>query len=476
MDYELQDAARPRRNWADSVVNRDVARWRNAASLRRWLFALAIAAIAYGFTVSARAADQTSSPVALPLAFPGAQGWAAHTQGGRGGKILRVTTLAAKGPGSFLEALETPGPRIIVFEVGGVIDMHGEEIDIREPLLTIAGQTAPAPGITLIRAGVNIRAHDVIIRHIRVRTGTARMAKGTWEPDAMGTVGAYNVIVDHCSLTWSIDENLSASGPRFIGKGPEEWRQHTSHEITFSNNLIAEGLANATHAKGEHSKGSLIHDNVTHILIIGNLYAHDYERSPLFKGGVHGAIINNLIYDPGQRAVHYNLIAAEWGDHPFEVGEITLVGNVMRAGPSTPADVALFMLGGSGDVRLYMKDNIAVDRIGRPMPQLGHYSTSPAKIIEVATEPALPEGVKVLAPADVQDSVISNAGARPWQRDEHDWRVIADTIEGRGHVIDNENEVGGYPEQIPTFQPFNPSDWDLRDMTPKQAPKYVPTH
>ena len=454
MDYELQDAARP----------------------RKWLAAIVLAASACAISAGTTATAQQAQARNEALAFPGAQGWAAHTQGGRGGKILRVTTLAAKGPGSFLEALETAGPRIIVFEVGGVIDLHGVEIDFREPYLTIAGQTAPAPGITLIRTGVNIRTHDVIIRHIRVRTGTAKMAKGTWEPDAMGTVGAYNVIVDHCSLTWSIDENLSASGPRFIGNGPDEWRQHTSHDITFSNNIIAEGLANATHSKGEHSKGSLIHDNVSHILIIGNLYAHDYERSPLFKGGVRGAIINNLIYDPGQRAVHYNLIAAEWGDHPFEVGEITLVGNVMRAGPSTPSDVALFMLGGSGDVRLYMKDNIAVDRIGRPMPQLGRYTTSPAKIIELDTEPAMPEGIKVLPPAEVQDSVIRNAGARPWQRDEPDWRVIADTIEGRGHVIDSENEVGGYPEQIAAFQPFNPSDWDLRDMTPKQPPKYVPIH
>jgi hypothetical protein len=411
------------------------------------------------------------------LAFPGALGWAAHTPGGRGGQIIRVTTLAAKGPGSFLEALETKGPRVIVFEVGGVIDLHGEEIEIEEPYLTIAGQTAPAPGITLIRAGVNIRAHDVVIQHIRVRTGTAGMGKRVgWEPDAMGTVAAYNVIVDHCSLTWAVDENLSSSGKRFIGANPEEWRQHTSHAITFSNNLIAEGLANATHMKFEHSKGSLIHDNVTDILIIGNLYAHNLERSPLFKGGVHGSIINNLIYDPGQRAVHYNLIAAEWGEHPYEVGQITLVGNAMRAGPSTPNDVALFMLGGAGDVQLYMKDNIAVDRIGRPLPMLGRYTTSPAKIIEMKTAPPLPEGVKVLSAVDVENSVIANAGARPWDRDEHDWRVIADTIEGRGKIIDSEQEVGGYPVQLATQKTFDPSEWDMRYMTPKVAPTYKATH
>jgi hypothetical protein len=443
--------------------------WHRTRLLGSWLLAACTA------LVSLPAAAETAG---TELAFPGAVGWAAHTPGGRGGQVIRVTTLAAKGPGSFLEALETKGPRVIVFEVGGVIDLHGEEIEIDEPYLTIAGQTAPAPGITLIRAGVNIRAHDVIIQHIRVRTGTAGMSKRTgWEPDAMGTVGgAYNVIVDHCSMTWSIDENLSASGKRFVGANPDEWRQHTSHAITFSNNLLAEGLANATHAKGEHSKGSLIHDNVTDILIIGNLYAHDAERNPLFKGGVHGSIVNNLIYDPGQRAVHYNLIAAEWGEHPYQVGKIALMGNVMRAGPSTPSDVALFMLGGAGDVELYMKDNIAVDRLGRPLPMLGRYTTSPAKIIEVKAPPTLPEGLKVLPAVEVENSVIANAGARPWDRDEHDWRVIADTIEGRGRIIDSEQDVGGYPVQLATHQAFNPADWDMRYMTPKVTPKYNATH
>ena len=432
------------------------------------------------------AAATAATPPAAPglqrsddlLAFPGAQGWAAHTPGGRGGRVIRVTTLAAAGPGSLLEALEAQGPRIVVFEVGGVIDFAGQQLRIKEPYITLAGQTAPAPGVTLIRAGVDIATHDVVIQHIRVRTGTAGMAKRTgWEPDAMGTVGgAYNVIVDHCSLTWAIDENLSSSGPRFVGAGPQEWRQHTSHAITFSNNIIAEGLANATHAKGEHSKGSLIHDNVTDILIVGNLYAHNYERSPLFKGGVHGSIIGNLIYDPGQRAVHYNLIAAEWGEHPFETGQVALIGNVMRAGPSTPPDVALFMLGGSGDVQLYMKDNIAVDRIGRPLPQTGRYTTGPAAIIQMRTPPPLPEGVEVLPSVQVQDSVIRNAGARPWDRDEHDWRVIADTIEGRGRVIDSELDVGGYPVQVPSHRQFDPSAWDIRYMTSKETATYHPTH
>ena len=206
-------------------------------------------------------------------------------------------------------------PRIIVFEVGGVIDLDLRTLRITSPNVTIAGQTAPSPGITLIRGGIDVATHDVILQHIRVRPGEAGQAKGgTWGEDAFSTqVGAHDVIVDHCTFTWATDENLSASGPRFTGSTPADWREGTSHRITFSHNIIAEGLANSSHPKFEHSKGSLIHDNVTDILIYANLYAHNVERSPLFKGGVRGAIVNNFIYNPGTRAVHYNLQPLEWG-------------------------------------------------------------------------------------------------------------------------------------------------------------------
>jgi hypothetical protein len=444
----------------------------NSSIFKHWNGLSRVVIVGYLLAISglATAADNLS-------AFPGAQGWAAVTPGGRGGKIIRVTTLAPTGAGSLLEAINTDGPRIVVFEVGGVIDFAKQEIEIKKPFITIAGQTAPSPGITLIRTGIDVSTHDVILQHLRVRVGAAGSGKrGNWEPDAFSTVtGAYNVIVDHCSLTWAIDENLSASGKRFVGNGPDEWRANVSHNITFSNNIIAEGLSNASHMKGEHSKGSLIHDNVTDILIVGNLYAHNYERNPLFKGGVHGTIINNLIYDPGPRAVHYNLIPEEWSGHTYLNGQMALIGNVMRAGPATPNDVALFMLGGSGDIELYEADNIAVDRLGTPLPKTGRYTTSNAKILPLK-KPTLPFGVKLLSAAEVQDSVILNAGARPWDRDAIDSRIVADTIEGRGKIIDNEDEVGGYPQYKETRQAFNEKEWDLTTMTSKVAPtsRYVP--
>lgn len=398
-------------------------------------------------------------------AFPGAVGWAADTPGGRGGRIIRVTSLAASGPGSLLEAIEAKGPRIVVFEVGGVIDFAKHEIKIREPFLTIAGQTAPSPGITLVRTGIDVMTHDVILQHIRVRTGAAGAPKRSgWEPDAFSGQGAYNVIVDHCSMTWGVDENLSASGPRFSGKTPAEWRKGTSHRITFSNNIIAEGLADASHSKGEHSKGSLIHDNAADILIIGNLYAHNHERNPLFKGGVRGMVLNNLIYNPGARAVHYNLIAEEWRGQPYQTGQLVLIGNVLRGGPSTPAGLPLFMLGGSGDVELYDEDNIAVDWVGRPLEKIGRYTTAKARVIQIP-RPTLAPGVKLIPSSDVQDAVIREAGATPWDRDPIDARIVADTIEGRGSIIDSEDEVGGYPQYKETRQAFDEKAWDLDTMT-----------
>ncbi len=434
-----------------------------AGSGRRACLAM-LAAIMACATLPAMAAESGAA-----LAFPGAQGWAAHTPGGRGGKIVRVTNLDGEGPGSFAEAVNTPGPRIVVFEVGGVIDMGVKTLRITEPFLTIAGQTAPAPGITLIRGGIDIATHDVIVRHIRVRPGDAGLPKRSGvDFDAISTVRAHDVIVDHCTLTWGTDEGLSASGTRFLegGKTLEDFRNGTSRRITFSNNLIAEGLADSTHGKGEHSKGTLVHDHVQDILIVGNLYAHNYERNPLFKGGVSGQVINNLIYNPGARAAHYNLIAEEWIGHEYATGSMILRGNVLRAGHDT-RKLAFFMVGGSGNIDLYLGDNLAVDVIGEPtIPMVGRYTTAPVKVNLLKTAPQLPFGVDLLPSAQVQDSVIEKAGATPWDRDPIDRRIVADVVEGRGDIIDSQEQVGGYPQYAPTQRPFVESEWNLDTMEP----------
>lgn len=406
-----------------------------------------------------------------PLAFSGAQGWAARTPGGRGGRIIKVTSLAANGQGSLREAIETKGPRIVVFEVGGVIDLDRATLQITEPFITIAGQTAPSPGITLIRTGgVAITTHDVIVQHLRLRPGDAGQPKAAgWSSDAIRTGdGSHDVIIDHCTLTWATNKNVAASGSRFAGASPDEWRAHTSHRITISNNIIAEALSHSTHWKVEHSKGALVHDNTTDIAIIGNLFAHNYERSPLFKGGVRGVIVNNFIYDPGQRAVHYNLIAEEWGNHPYQVGQIAAVGNVLRAGLSTPVPIAFLEVGGAGDLEYYGHDNIAVDQLGRPMPLLGRYTTSHARVIELEKPPLWPEGLSAIPADEVETAVLTHGGARPWDRDYDDARLVADVAEGRGWIIDSQEEVHGYPKEMTTRREFVPSDWDLTIMAPRK--------
>ena len=416
------------------------------------------------------AAILPAAVVAQEPAFPGAVGWGAVTPGGRGGKIIRVTNLKAEGPGSLKAAIEAKGPRIVVFEVGGVIDMRRKVLDVREPFLTIAGQTAPSPGITLIKTGLNIRANDVIVRHIRIRTGADGQAKRSgWEADALGTLSAARVIVDHCTLSWATDENLSASGPRFRGANVEEWRRNTSRDITFSYNAAYEGLADSSHPKGEHSKGSLVHDNVTNILFYRNVWAHNVERHPLFKGGVHGAIVNNLIYNPGKRAVQYNLMALEWEQRPYEVGKMSAVGNVYRAGNSTDHGLPFLSLGGDGDLEYHGRDNVAIDRHGNPLPLFGRYGHTRAKLIEVDQPPSWPAGLEVMPAAGLETHLMANAGARPWDRDEDDKRVFFFIPEGRGEIINDEKDASAYPKQKETRAPFVESEWNLATMEPKSG-------
>jgi hypothetical protein len=395
------------------------------------------------------------------LAFPGAQGFGAFTPGGRGGQILRVTTLKATGPGSITEAVQGKGPRIVVFEVGGVIDLNGNSLAVTEPFLTIAGQTAPSPGITLIRGGVRISTHDVVVRHLAVRPGEAgRARKSGWEVDGLSTSAASNVIVDHCSFTWATDENLSASGPRFTGERPEDWRAGTSHHITFSHCLVAEGLSESTHGKGEHSKGTLIHDNATFIALIGNLYASNRERNPLTKGGVEAVIVNNWITNPGRQAMHSGLVDDEWGEHPWVTSRLAVVGNLLEYGPDTRANVPLLNNRPRTPLELHLADNLAFDRERKPV------ALTAGTFTNLNTPPLWPADLKPLPAREVKDFVARNVGARPWQRDPIDQRIVAAALAGRGKIVNRETEAGGYPRLAATTAPFNPADWNLDDMQP----------
>lgn len=376
-------------------------------------------------------------------------GWT-KTTGGDEGRVIEVTTLDAKGPGSLAEAISAKGPRKISFKVGGVIDLNGATLKISRPEVTIAGETAPSPGITLVKGGISISADDVIIRHLRVRCGeNGKEKKSGWEVDGISTNAAKDVIVDHCSISWATDENLTASGPRFTGDTPDDWRENTSHRITFSHCIIAEGLKNSTHAKGVHSMGSLIHDNTSDILIYGNLYISNNDRNPVFKAGARGAVVNNLIHNPGMYAFTYSTVAREWEGREMQRGMISVTGNVLRQGQDTRRH-GFSRLRGPCDV--WFSDNQMLGRGGEELPPRidftngrGKPSTAEetgASIVDKA--PTWPDGLTAKAAAQTTAWVTENAGARPWDRDAVDLRLLAEARTGGGRIIDSEAEVGGY--------------------------------
>lgn len=388
----------------------------------------------------------SSAAAATPPAWETPPGWT-ETRGGAGGSVVRVTTLSAEGPGSLAAALATPGPRIVEFDVAGDIQLDGRNLKIEHPFLTIAGETAPSPGITLRRGGIGIITHDVIVRHLRVRaTDGPHAPRPPRAGDGISTGGgAHDVIVDHCSIAWGTDENLSASGPRFDGATPDEWRRNTSHRVTFSHCLVAEGLSPG------NSKGTLVHDNATDIALIGNLYVNHNDRHPLFKGGVRAVVVNNVIHNPGQRVMQFGYVPGQWGDRPIQTAALAIVGNVARLGPASAPNVVFFEVWPAyGPCELHLADNLFFDARGRTLPPQPAFrdrtrpnpaATSVARegsgqqfmhspfqeidgMRKVDTPPLWPPRLRARPARETTDWVVAEAGARPWDRDALDRRMI----------------------------------------------------
>jgi pectate lyase len=375
------------------------------------------------------------------------------TEGGLGGKIVRVTNLESSGPGSLRTALMSPGARIVVFEVGGVIDLQRQPLVVSEPYVTVAGQTAPAPGITLIRGGILIDAHDVIIRHLRVRPGDAGQPRRSgWEPDGITTTGAkaHHILIDHCSISWAVDENLSASGPQHQG------RSGTSRNVTFSHCIIAEALHDSSHSEGPHSKGSLIHDHCTAIAVIGCIYAHNDDRNPYFKADATGVVVNNLIYNPGTRAVSANYVTSEYrgqNERP-RLARLSVVGNVMIHGQNTRWKLPLV----SGRGEIYLEDNIALDGRGRSV----RVASSTLAIADA--RPVWASDLTPVPASEVMEAVLATAGAWPAERDAVDARIVADIRALAGEIIDSQDQVGGYPDVSPSRRALDVPDGSAADI------------
>ncbi|SHO59411.1 hypothetical protein [Algoriphagus zhangzhouensis] len=371
-------------------------------------------------------------------------------------KVYKVTNLNSSGKGSLINALLAKEPRLIVFEVSGNIDFKGRSIKIECPYLRILGQTSPEVGITIINGGLRIATHDVIVQHLHIRPGDTLNGNSIDGITTMG--GAYDIIVDHCSFSWAIDENLSASGPRFQGNTVDEWRNNTSHRITFSNNIIAEGLANSKHSDSvSHSMGMLIHDNVTDVLIIGNLFYSNDRRNPIFKGGASGAIVNNFIYNPGKMAMAYRLSEKEWANRKIQKGRISIVGNYMEKGINSK-DIPLFEAI-YGECELFFKDNLAIERNGKPI-ELYRGDTSNL----VSNYSIWNQNITPIPIIDVKNYVLNNSGANPKNRDYIDQRIIKNIISKKGVIIDSETFVGGFRQTDSVFRKFNPEILDSLNL------------
>lgn len=358
-------------------------------------------------------------------------------------QLVVVTSLEEDGPGSLRQALRAQGPRLIVFEVGGIIDLAQKPLNIRESDVYVAGQTAPAPGITVIRGGLRIETDRVVLQHLAVRPGDAGNSKRSgWEPDGVTTTGGpRDVWVDQCSITWSVDENLSASTYKSPHGGPAE-------RIHFRNCLVAEALNDSSHTKGPHSKGTLVYGGTQNVAIVGCLYSSQVERNPLFQPGTSGTVVNNVIVNPGQRAMHGGVPALENGDSE-ELSRIAVVGNTVFYGQKSKRSArAIF----EGQTQGYFKDNEGYDWFGRPLDLL----RQPFPTLDAP--PVWPKGLEARTTTASLWHITRFVGARPAQRDAIDQRIVSQAMSGSARIIDSQEEVGGYPQRSPTTRQLNVPD------------------
>jgi len=252
----------------------------------------------------------TSNLSAQQIAFPGAEGYGMFATGGRGGDVYHVINLNDAGPGSLRYGIkDLNGPRTIVFDVSGTI-MLNSRLRIEEPNITIAGQTAPGDGITLGNNSLYIYADNIIVRYIRVRYGDQTGEDG----DAISVVSGKNIILDHVTASWSVDETLSCQSDEV-------------DSLTVQWCMVTESLKNSHHEKGKHGYGGIIGSN--HQSFHHNLYAHHSSRSPKVSGRRHCEVDfrNNVIYN--------------WGYNNCYDGTksyLNWANNYYKSGPGTSSD------------------------------------------------------------------------------------------------------------------------------------------
>ncbi len=391
------------------------------------------------------------------LAFPGAEGGGMYTTGGRGGRIIHVTNLNDSGTGSLRAAVEASGPRIVVFDVAGIIELSSK-LRIRNGDLTIAGQTAPGDGICIKNYATVVEADNVIIRFVRFRLGDQGANADDGE-DAIWGRRQKDIIIDHCSMSWSIDECASFYG---------------NSNFTMQWCILTESLRHSVHGKGNHGYGGIWGgENAS---FHHNLLANHDSRNPRFD---HPEIYENPS-DPDRRGnVDYrNNAVYNWGSNSTyggEGGHFNMVGNYYRQGPAS-RDRAYFIDANGiytsngtdyGYPYLYMDGNHYVQ-----YPDMtaedgvywhDHGTNTPpdaSRLLSSLLPISGPDGRTVYTTThSAQDAfaLICETGGASIVRDEVDDRACLDAQSGtascpdggngsEGGIIDTPSAVGGWPE------------------------------
>lgn len=386
------------------------------------------------------------------LAFPEAEGYGRFARGGRGGRVVEVNTLAdydvgaGEAPilGSLRYAIEVEtGPRTVVFSVSGLITLK-QRVVVNSPYVTIAGQTAPGKGICIRGYTLGLSgARDVVVRHIRTRPGNI---SGT-TIDGMGMQGSDHCIFDHCSISWSIDEAFSSRSAR---------------NITLQRTLISEALNVAGHQNyppgTKHGYAASIGGDIGSFH--HNLLAHNYGRNWSLAGGLDGNgnfsgrldIRNNVVYNWGHRAT-------DGGAH-----EVNFVNNYYKPGAGTDFFYALNAQYDNfpGTQQYYFAGNVMPGHFNAGNQSAGRTASGfvPVNYSPWVDAPFFPSYVATSSAYEAYSRVLSDVGANQPALDDHDTRVISETLTGTYHYVgsvsglpgmpDSQNDVGGwenYPEE-----------------------------